>query len=182
MHIREQIKSMTCMTVISLITPPPSLSLCVRGEKPSAILFLACRGAVASPMVLFYHSGICVSIVSGDFTVCLFGWKAQQLCRGDGGCFLHAVQHPGTTKTRPSLIYARPGRAVYRCYLYALSETCQTPIYGLASRVALRGSKWNRHCRRAARRQRRGVGLRARSGVEAGTACPLISWRFDRLS
>ena len=29
----------------------------------------------------------------------------------------------------------------------ALSETCQTSIYGLASRVILRGSKWNRHCR-----------------------------------
>ena len=29
----------------------------------------------------------------------------------------------------------------------ALSETCQTSIYGLASRVILRGSKWNRHSR-----------------------------------
>ena len=73
LHMREQIKSMTCMTVISLIIPPPSLSLCVRGEKPSAILFLSCHGAVTDPMVLFYHSGICLSIASGDFTVCLFG-------------------------------------------------------------------------------------------------------------
>ena len=44
-----------------------------RGEKPSAILFLSCHGAVTDPMVLFYHSGICLSIASGDFTVCLFG-------------------------------------------------------------------------------------------------------------
>ena len=26
------------------------------------------------------------------------------------------------------------------------TETCQTPIYGLASRVVLRGSKWKPHC------------------------------------
>ena len=38
----------------------------------------------------------------------------------------------------------RAGRAVLRYYLYALSKTCQTPIYGLASRVALRGSKRQR--------------------------------------
>ena len=36
--------------------------------------------------------------------------------------------------------------------------------------LALRGSKWNRHCRRAAPKRRR-VGLRARSGVRAGSAC-----------
>ena len=35
--------------------------------------------------------------------------------------------------------------------------------------LALRGSKWNRHCRRAAPKRRR-VGLRARSGVAVGTA------------
>ena len=57
-------------------------------------------------------------------------------------------------KTRPSPIYARAGRAVYRCYLLALSETCQTPIYGLASRVTLRGSKWKPHCGRVARAKR----------------------------
>ena len=73
LHMREQIKSMTCTQAISLIIPPPSLSLCVRGEKPSAILFPSYHGAVADPMVLFYHSGICLSIASGDFTVCLFG-------------------------------------------------------------------------------------------------------------
>ena len=73
LHMREQIKSMTCTQAISLIIPPPSLSLCVRGEKPSAILFPSRHGAVTDPMVLFYHSGICLSIVSGDFTVCLFG-------------------------------------------------------------------------------------------------------------
>ena len=29
-----------------------------------------------SPMVLFYHSGIFLSIGSDDFTVCLFGWTS----------------------------------------------------------------------------------------------------------
>ena len=53
------------------ITPFAFVS--IRGEKPSAILFPSCHGAVADPMVLFYHSGICLSIASGDFTVCLFG-------------------------------------------------------------------------------------------------------------
>ena len=37
--------------------------------------------------------------------------------------------------------------------------------------LALRGSKWNRHCRRAAPK-RRGVGLRARSGEETALRSP----------
>ena len=56
-------------------------------------------------------------------------------------------------KTRPAPIYGRTGRAVQRCYLLALSKTCQTPIYGLASRVAPGGSKWKRHSRRVAARE-----------------------------
>ena len=42
----------------------------------------------------------------------------------------------GTMKTRPSPINgcrtaaARPGRAVYRCYQFALSKTCPAPISG----------------------------------------------------
>ena len=55
-----------------------------RGEKPSAICCPSSRGAVASPMVLFYHINIFLSIISSDFTVCLFG------C-GDEVCFLRAA-------------------------------------------------------------------------------------------
>ena len=69
------------------------------------------------------------------------------------------------TKTRRTPIYGSAGRAVLRCYLYALSKTCQTPIYGLASRVALRGSKWKRA-------QPAGLTRAERSGVQGLSSCP----------
>ena len=99
LHMREQIKSMTCTQAISLIIPPPSLSLCVRGEKPSAILFLSCHGAVTDPMVLFYHSGICLSIASGDFTVCLFGCAFLKV--GGSASFRMGMCRPQTDEDAP---------------------------------------------------------------------------------
>ena len=59
-----------------------------KSQAPSVVL--ACHGAVASPRVLFYHIDVFLSIISGDFTVCLFG------C-GDEGCLLYAAFSAGST-------------------------------------------------------------------------------------
>ena len=80
----------------SLMISPPLLLLSIRGEKPSAILFPSRHGAVADPMVLFYHSGICLSIASGDFTVCLFGCAFLKV--GESPAFRMGMCRPQTDK------------------------------------------------------------------------------------
>ena len=55
----------------------------------------------SSPMALFYHGGIFLSIVSGDFTVCLFGWKTQRFARGSTlglKCGSHTAAAPDCAK------------------------------------------------------------------------------------
>ena len=49
-------------------------------------------------------------------------------------------------KTRPALIYGRAGRAVLRCYLFALSSRLEPPPSGAES-GCVRGAVWKPHSR-----------------------------------
>ena len=63
--------SKSLMTVFPLFTFVERCEGKAKSQAPSVVL--QAMGPFSSPMVLFYHIDMLLSIASDDFTVCLFG-------------------------------------------------------------------------------------------------------------